>query len=297
MSEESALRVAPETPPRVGELRRFARVFFGRGVVTFGVIVVIVFLLTAAFAPLLAPYDPYKQNLGQGLLPPGKAHLLGTDNLGRDMLSRIIFGTRYSLMVGIVALSIAAVIGMFLGLLAGYFGGWINTVIMRTIDSLMSFPMILLALVIAALLGSGLRNVMIAIGIALVPSYTRLMCGQVLSVKENDYILAERAIGATDPRIMLHHIFPNCLPPLIVMITMMMGMAMLTEAGLSFLGIGIQIPAPTWGSMISDGYKYVRMNPILSFAPGFALMFVVFAFNMVGDGLRDALDPRLRGVI
>jgi ABC-type dipeptide/oligopeptide/nickel transport system permease subunit len=200
-------------------------------------------------------------------------------------------------MVGVIALGIAALVGMILGLIAGYFGRWIQAVIMRVMDALMAFPMILLALVIAALLGGGLRNVMIALGIALVPGYARLMCGQVLSIKENDYILAEHSIGASSLRIMFKHVFPNCLPPLIVMITMMMGMTILAEAGLSYLGIGIEPPQAAWGGMINDGYSRITSYPLLSFAPGIAIMLVVFAFNMVGDGLRDALDPRLRGTL
>ncbi|OGO00764.1 MAG: ABC transporter permease [Chloroflexi bacterium RBG_13_52_12] len=284
-----------EAPPRVSEFRRVVRVFFSRGVVVFGLVIVIVFLLTAAFAPWIAPYDPYKQDFDQLLQSPSWQHWLGTDTLGRDTLSRIIYGSRTTLMVGVIALGIAAIVGMILGLLAGYFGRWTYNVIMRVMDALMAFPMILLALVIASLLGGGLRNVMIALGIALVPGYARLMCGQVLSVKENDYIVAEHSLGASSLRIMLKHIFPNCLPPFIVMITMMMGMTMLAEAGLSYLGIGIEPPAAAWGGMISDGYSRITRNPLLSFAPGIAIMLVVFSFNMVGDGLRDALDPRLRG--
>jgi ABC-type dipeptide/oligopeptide/nickel transport system permease subunit len=284
-------------PPRVNELRRFVRVFTSRRVVLFGVIVIVLFLLTAAFAPWLAPYDPYEQHFDQSLDLPSRAHLLGTDTLGRDTLSRVIFGSRYSLMVGIIALGIAAATGMVLGLVAGYFGGWWQATIMRLMDSLMAFPMILLAMIVAGMLGPGLRNVMVALGIALVPGYARMMCGQALSVKENDYIMAEHSMGAGHVRIMMNHIFPNCLPPLIVMITMMMGTTMLAEAGLSFLGIGIEIPNAAWGGMIAEGYKYVIDAPILSIAPGVALMLVVFSFNMVGDGLRDALDPRLRGTI
>ncbi|MDZ7262557.1 MAG: ABC transporter permease [candidate division KSB1 bacterium] len=286
-----------EAPPRVSELRRFLKVFFSRWVVVFGIIIVLLFFITAAFAELLAPYDPYEPDLEHPLLQPCKEHLLGTDALGRDTLSRIIYGSRNSLMVGVIALGIAAIVGMTLGLFAGYFGGWRHAVIMRFIDALMAFPMLALALIIAALLGGGLKNVMIALGIALIPGYARLMCGQVLSAKENDYVLAAHASGASSVRIMLFHIFPNCLPPLIVLITMMMGTTMLAEAGLSFLGIGIEAPAAAWGGMVNDGYKYLLTNPVLSSAPGLALMLVVFSFNMVGDGLRDALDPRLRGVI
>jgi peptide/nickel transport system permease protein len=200
-------------------------------------------------------------------------------------------------MVGVIALAIAAAIGMVLGLAAGYFGGWVNTFIMRFIDALMSFPPLLLALVIAALLGGGLKNVMIALGIGMMPGYARIMCGQVLSIKENDYIISERSVGAGNWRIMFRHVLPNCLPPIIVQVSMMIGMTILAEAGLSFLGIGIEPPGAAWGGMVNDGYYYLLTRPVLSFAPGLAIVVVVFAFNMVGDGLRDALDPRLRGVL
>jgi len=286
-----------EAPPRVSEWRRFARVFFSRGVVVFGLAIIVGFIVTAAFAPLIPPYDPYTQDLDNFLAQPSSAHLLGTDSLGRDTLSRIIFGTRTALMVGIVALGIAAVVGMILGLLAGYFGGLINMIIMRFVDALMTFPMLVLALVVAAVLGGGLRNLMIAIGIAMISGYARLMCGLVLSARENDYVLAGRSLGSTNLRIMFLHILPNCFPPFIVMITMQMGMAILSEAGMSFLGIGIEAPTAAWGAMVNDGYQYLMTNPVLSFAPGIAIMLVVFAFNVVGDGLRDALDPRLKGAI
>jgi ABC-type dipeptide/oligopeptide/nickel transport system permease subunit len=184
---------------------------------------------------------------------------------------------------------------MTLGLVAGYFGGMTFAVIMRLMDTIMALPMIALALVVASLLGGGQRNVMIAVSIALAPMYARIMCGQVLSVRENDYVIAGHAIGASDLRIMFGHVLPNCFPPLIVQMTMMMGTAILTEASLSFLGIGIEPPNAAWGAMVTDGYRYLVSNPTLSFAPGAAIMLVVYGFNMVGDGLRDALDPRLRG--
>ena len=285
------------TAPRVSEFRRFRRVFLSRGVVTFGIIVILVFIAVAIFAPLLAPYDPYEPALGQGLQGPSKTHLLGTDALGRDTLTRVIYGSRTSLMIGLIVVVVAAMIGISLGLIAGYYGGMTYAIIMRFIDALMSFPMILLALVIAALLGGGIKNVIIALTIGLVPVYARLMCGQVLTIKENDYIMAERAIGASNLRVMVRHLVPNCFPPLIVLVTMMLGQTVLAEAGLSFLGIGVQAPIAAWGSMISDGRDYLLRAPMLSFAPGFVLMLVVFSFNMVGDGLRDALDPSLRGVL
>ena len=298
MSEEASIRRdLSETTRRAGEFRRIHRVLMGRRVVVFGMIVILAFLLTAIFAPWIAPFDPYKQDMSQALLQPCREHLGGTDPLGRDTLSRLIFGTRVALMVSVVAIGAAATIGMTVGLFAGYFGGWVNAVIMSFIDSLMACPMILLALFIAGVLEGGLENVIIALSISLMPQYARLMCGQVLSVRENDYVLAARSIGTSNVRIMVQHILPNCLPPLIVQVTMMMGMAILAEAALSFLGIGIKPPGAAWGAMVSDGYQYLMTDPILSFAPGLAIMLVVFSFNMVGDGLRDALDPSLRGVL
>jgi peptide/nickel transport system permease protein len=285
-----------ELPPRVSEWRRFRRVFFSRGVVVFGMIILFLFIGVAIIAPWIAPYGPYEPDLGHTLESPSAAHWLGTDALGRDTLSRIIYGTRTSLEIGLIVVSVACLVGIALGTLAGYYGGWVYIIIMRFIDALMSFPMILLALVVAALLGGGMRNVIIALGVALMPNYARLMCGQVLSVKQNDYILAGRAMGAGNLRLM-RHVVLNCLSPLIVLITMMLGVTILAEAGLSFLGIGITPPTAAWGSMVSDAREYLLVQPILSFAPGLALMLVVFAFNMVGDGLRDALDPRLRGLL
>jgi ABC-type dipeptide/oligopeptide/nickel transport system permease subunit len=286
-----------DIPVRSSEFRRFLRVFLGRKVVIFGAVIILLLIITAICATLFAPYDPYKQSLGEALQGPSGTHLLGTDPLGRDELSRIIYGTRISLLVGIVSVGAAAVIGMMLGLVAGYFGGFFNTVIMRFIDALMAIPPIMLALAIAAALGGGLMNVMISLGISLIPTQARLMRGQVLTVKQADYVTAGEVIGASNMRIMLKHIFPNCLPPLIVLITLNLGVAILAEAALSFLGVGIRPPGAAWGSMVNDGYRYLLSNPVLSFSPGLAIMLVVHAFNFVGDGLRDALDPRLRGTI
>jgi ABC-type dipeptide/oligopeptide/nickel transport system permease subunit len=297
MKEQIQTAEFTDNPRHISEFERFRRVFLGRTVVVFGLVIILILILTAIFAPLLAPYDPYKIDLNSQLLQPSRVHLLGTDDVGRDTLSRVIYGTRTSLIVGIVAVGIAASVGMILGLSAGYFGGMTYAIIMRIMDSLMSLPIILLALVIAAVFGGGLKNIIVALGIGLIPGYARLMCGQAISAKENDYVLAARSIGDSHLRIMLSHILPNCFSPLLVMMTMMLGLAILSEAGLSFLGVGISAPGAAWGSMVSDGYKYLMSNPVLSFAPGVAIMLVVFSFNMIGDGLRDALDPRLRGTI
>jgi len=276
-----------ETLPPINELRRFVRVLLSRGVVLFGVIAILAVLIAAIFAPIIAPYDPDAQLLDDVLQQPNSKHLLGSDSLGRDTLSRIIFGTRITLLVGVGTVIIAASLGTVIGLIAGYFGGWIFTIIMRFTDGIMAIPPLLLALVVAALLGTGVKGVMIAVSFALLPGYIRLICGQVLSVKENEYIMAAHSVGVSSIGIMFRHILPNCLSPLIVQMTMMMGLAILIEASLSFLGLGIKSPSAAWGSMVYDGYKYLVMRPILSIAPGLAIMLVVFAFNMIGDGLRD----------
>ncbi len=287
-----------EAPPRVNELRRFARVFFQRKMVIFGLLVLILLIVAAIFAEQISPYDPYKRDLYNVLAQPSAEHWLGTDAIGRDTLSRLIFGSRTAILVGIATAGFAAAAGMSLGLIAGYFSNSIiNMIIMRIMDLLMTFPMIILALFIAAVLGGGIQNVIIALAIGALPGYARVMHGLTLSIKENDYVMAVRSAGATNWRSMFRHIMPNAAPPMIVLITLQIGGLILAEAGLSFLGIGIKPPGAAWGSMVNDGYRYLMTNPWLSFAPGIAIMLVVFAFNMVGDGLRDALDPRLRGTI
>ena len=283
--------------PRVSEFRRLYKVMFSRWVVVFGVITIIVFLIVAVAAPWLAPYGPLEQNLRATLQQPSRAHLLGTDDLGRDQLSRLIYGSQISLMVGIVVVTIAGIIGMVMGLVAGYFGGWTNAIIMRINDALMSLPPIVLMLAISAVLGGGLRSILISVGIVLAPTYCRLMCGQILTLKESDFITAGHIIGANDLRIMVRHLLPNAFPPLLVLLTINLGTAVMFEATLSFLGIGIAPPTAAWGSMVMSGYRFLLKNPILSFGPGLSIMLLVLGFNMVGDGLRDALDPRLKGKI
>jgi peptide/nickel transport system permease protein len=294
---QSGDNVIVEVPPKKSELRRALRVMLGRKVVLLGVLLLFIFIFIAIFAPFISPYNPYTQNLGEALQQPSSQHLLGTDAFGRDTLSRLFYGARISLMVGVVAVSLASIIGILLGLLAGYFRGWTDNVIMRIIDALMALPPIVLMLAIAAAMGGGLYNIMIAVGVGMIPSYCRLMYGQVCTLKENDFITASTAMGASHSRIMLRHLLPNAFPPLIVLITLNMGTAILMEATLSFIGIGITPPTAAWGSMVNDGYRYLLSNPVLSFAPGVAILLVVIAFNLVGDGLRDALDPRLRGTL
>jgi peptide/nickel transport system permease protein len=286
-----------EIQPKQAEWKGIIRIFFRRKVAVVGLVFIILMVFIAIFAPLLTPYDPYETDVIHRLAPPSSEHWLGTDPVGRDLLCRMIYASRPSLLVGVGAVGMGAVIGQTLGLIAGYYGGWVFNVIMRLIDALMAIPQLVLALVISTLLGGGLKNVIIALGIGGIAVHCRMMCGQVMTVKENDYILAGRTIGVSDLRMMLRHIFPNAFPPLLVTITIGLGGTILAEAGLSFLGMGIISPEAAWGSMINEGYMYLIENPLLSFAPGVFLMLVVFGFNMVGDGLRDALDPRLRGTL
>lgn len=283
------------TPASRGELRQVVNVFLGRKLAVFGLAIIFALILTAIFAPWLAPYDPYKMDMTQVLQQPSFQHLLGTDSVGRDVLSRVIYGSRISLIVAFGTIGISAIIGEALGLLAAYFGGAVFHIIMRLTDALMAVPMLLIALVIASVLGGGLKNIIIALGIGMIPIQCRMMCGQAMTIQQNDYIIAARSIGVGHSRMMLRHIFPNAFPSILIVITIGLGTTILAEAGLSFLGVGILPPEAAWGSMISDGYKFILTNPLLSFAPGIAIMLVVFGFNMVGDGLRDALDPRLRG--
>ena len=299
---ETVARVADvdewaEAPPQYSEIKRIFTVFFGRPLPVIGLFIIVILVLTAIFAPLIAPYDPYKMDILHKLQPPNREHLLGTDSLGRDTLSRIIYGSRTSLIVGISAIGISTIIGLTLGLIAAFFGGALYQIIMRFIDALMAFPMLLLALLIASLLGVGMKNVIIALGIGMIAPPSRMMCGVAMSIKENDYILAARAMGVSNTRIMLEQILPNAFPPLLVMITIGLGATILAEAALSFLGIGITPPTAAWGGMVNDGYKFLLTSPVLAISPGVAIMLVVFGFNMMGDGLRDALDPRLRGVV
>ena len=286
-----------EIVPAQSEFRRVVRVFFGRKLAVIGLVLIVLLVVTAICAPWLAPYPPNSINMAITLAKPSSEHLLGTDNLGRDVLSRIIYGARTSLIIAVGATGVSVILGELLGLIAAYFGRIVFQIIMRIIDALMAIPMLLVALIMASLLGGGVKNVILALGIGMLSVHARMMCAQALSIQQNDYILAARSMGAGDFRMMLRHIFPNAFPPLVVVITVGLGAVILAEAGLSYLGVGVMPPYPAWGGMISDGYKYILSNPALALSPGVAIMLVVFGFNMMGDGLRDALDPRLRGII
>jgi ABC-type dipeptide/oligopeptide/nickel transport system permease subunit len=278
-----------EIAPPYSETRRMFSVFFRRPLPVIGLIFIVLMILTAILAPVISPYDPYKLDIMHKLQQPNPLHLLGTDSLGRDTLSRIIYGAQTSLIIGLSVVFISTTIGVTLGLIAAYFGGTTYNIIMRFVDALMAFPMILLALLVASLLGGGMKNVIIALSIGYIAPPTRMMCGVALSVKQNEYILAARTMGLSNFRIMVQQILPNAFAPLLVTLTIGLGAVILAEAGLSFLGVGITQPTAAWGSMVNDGYKYLLSNPALSFAPGIAIMVAVFGFNMIGDGLRDAL--------
>lgn len=259
-----------------------------------GLAIVLVLVFVAVFADFIAPYGYAKQNIRATLQPPSLQHLCGTDQFGRDVFSRIIYGSRISLQVGFIAVSIAMVIGGFLGALSGYYGGRLDNLIMRAMDILLSIPQILLAIAIAASLGPGLFNLMIAVGISSIPGYARIVRGSVLSIRNQEFVEAARAMGSGDLRIILRHILPNCMAPVIVQATLGVAFAILTAAGLSFIGLGIQPPSPEWGAMLSGGRVYIRDQSYLTFFPGLAIMVTILALNFLGDGLRDALDPKLK---
>jgi peptide/nickel transport system permease protein len=259
-----------------------------------GAFVLAAIVLLAVFAPVVAPYDPIEQDSQAIRAAPSRDHLFGADTFGRDVFSRVLYGGRQSLPVGLVAVGIAAVIGVSFGLIAGYRGGWIDSVIMRAVDMMLAFPGILLAMSLVAILGTSLFNLMLAVGIASIPDYTRVVRGSVLSAREMEYITAARVSGARDRAIMVRHILPNVLPPIIVLATLGIAAAIILGSTLSFLGLGIQPPTAEWGNMLSDGRSMMRHFWWVSFFPGLAIMLTVLAINLLGDGLRDALDPRLR---
>ncbi len=257
-----------------------------------GLIIAILVILVGVFAPYLMPNDPVKVSLDQRLAPPSAAYPLGTDHLGRCLLSRLIFGTRVSLSTAAIALFLIMLISIPVGTIAGYMGGWVDNLLMRLVDILLAFPSLILALVIAGMLGPGLLNVMLAVSSVWWVGYARVIRSLVLSVKEKEYIMAARACGTPEWAIMIRHILPNVLSPVIVLATLDVGKLILSISGLSFLGLGAQPPTPEWGSMLNDGRSYMQVAPQLMVYPGLAIMIVVLAFNLLGDGLRDALDPR-----
>jgi len=293
---ETPVETAVKTRTRFGDFRR---AFLGNKLAIVGLIVISLFVLMAVFAPLLAPYDPIKdQNLGDRFAGPSASHPFGQDELGRDILSRIIFGARISLTAGLAAVVFATVFGTLVGVVSGYAGGLIDSILMRLMDVILAFPSLLLAIVVVSILGQGLTNALLAVGIVLLPQIARVVRSSVISIRERDYVEAERAIGASDSQIVFSAILPNSLAPLIVQSTLALATAILDVAALSFLGLGAQPPQPEWGAMLTDAFRsgfgvFTEGQHAIIF-PGIAIALSVLAVNFIGDGLRDALDPRRR---
>ncbi len=277
------------------KLSNFLTVLFGRKIVLVAAVVVGFFLLCAVASPLIAPYDPNAIDLTSMLEGPSAEHIFGTDQHGRDLFSRIVYGSRMAFLVGVLAVLVATVIGVFIGLVAGYFGGAVDSVLMRIIEAEMSIPGIMLALALVATFGNSTGMLIFILGFSAIPPYARMMRAQVLSVRELDYVASSRIIGNSDLKTMLRHVFPNCLSPIIVLMSQSIGATILSEASLSYLGAGIMPPTASWGKMVSEGYQYLTTSPLFALLPGVAVILLVLSFNILGDGLRDALDPRMRG--
>ena len=282
---------------RYDKLLKFTRTLFSRKIVSFSGFFILLFLVIAVFAPVVAPYDPDFADFAAYLQGPSGLHFLGTDSYGRDVLRRIIYGTRVSLIIGVLAVIIACAIGTFLGMVAGYFGGIVDDVINRMTEAIRAIPQVVLAMALTAVFGSGIKNLAIILGVSSMAGYVRMMRGQVLSIKQSDYIMAGKLQGNSNFQLMFKHILPNSISPIIVMMTQQVGTTILSEAGLSFLGLGISAPTASWGSMVSEGRLFLLQSPAFALAPGICVAILVICLNMLGDGVRDALDPRLRGEI
>lgn len=268
--------------------------FCNNKLAVFGLGIVIFFVILAILAPLIAPYGFREQELSKRLLAPSSEHFFGTDDFGRDIFSRIVYGARISLWIGFFSVLGSAIVGTMLGVIAGYYGKWVDTVISRIFDILLAFPSILLAIAVVAILGPSLQNALIAIAIINIPNFGRLVRSKVLSVKQEEYIMAARAVGMKDARILLRHILPNSMTPIIVQGTLAIATAIIEAAALGFLGLGAQAPAPEWGKMLADSKQYLVQAPWTLFFPGLAIMLTVLGFNLMGDGLRDVLDPKMK---
>ena len=277
-------------------MKDFLYRFFHNKLAVSGSIILLLFVLMAAFAPVLAPYDPFYMDPAAALTGPSPEHLLGTDNMGRDILSRIIYGSQISLKVSLASVAIATAAGVVLGVAAGYFGGFTDAVISRILEVMLSFPEVLLALLIMSILGSSLNNIMLAIGIVYTPIFARIARGAVLSVKDSLYVEAARSMGVRDVTIIVRHVLPNILSPILVQVTLSLAFAILSEAALSFLGIGVEPDIPSWGIMLNNGKAWIEIAWWVGVFPGIAIALAVLGFNILGDGLRDVLDPRLRNV-
>jgi peptide/nickel transport system permease protein len=288
----------PLAQPRfgVGQWGRAARVLTRNRLVLAGAIMVVLVVLTALLAGVIAPYDPIANNVRAALQPPSSFYFFGTDRFGRDIFSRVVFGSQLSLLVALISVSISATIGTMLGLAAGFYGGWVDDVIGRLMDVLFSFPALVLAIAVAATLGPGITNAIIAIAVVYAPLFGRVVRGPVLVERSKDYVIAARAMGAGPPRLIVRHVLPNVLSPLIVQATLTFSHAILLESYLSFLGLGTQPPYPSWGTMLQEGRTFLESAPWTSIFPGLAIILAVLAFNLLGDGIRDVLDPRVRSL-
>ncbi len=276
--------------------RQTLRIFFGRGIIVkVCSAILILFILVSLLSTFISPYDPNAQDLLNTNSTPTWEHILGTDYLGRDVLSRLMYGGRVSFSVSLLSGTFAAVVGILLGLIAGYVGGLVNRIIIGVTDIVLSIPGMVFTLIIAAIMGSSVFSLTLAIGIGMVPSYIRMMNGLVLSLRENDYIVASQLVGQKERRILLKHLLPNAFPSLIVLYTINLGQAIMTESSLSYLGVGINPPTATWGNMVADAYPHLMLAPWLAIIPGICIIVLIISLNIVGDALRDALDPRLRG--
>ena len=271
----------------------WARFCRNRGAVV-GLAILFTFAIVAVAAPLATSYDPEQTQLDQTLLEPSPAHVLGTDHLGRDILARLAYGARLSLLIGFAAVGVGLLIGVPLGTISGFYGGWLDLIIQRVIDVFLSFPGFLLALSLVAVLGVGVTNVILAVGLGVVPAFVRLTRASTLSIRVRPFVEAARSAGATAPSIIWRHVLPNALAPVIIQATLGLGATLLTAAGLGFLGLGVQQPTPEWGTMLGEGRSYIFSNPNLATFPGIAIFLTVLGFNLAGDGLRDALDPLLK---
>jgi peptide/nickel transport system permease protein len=295
-----AVPVPAPRPPREREWVTLLRRLVRRRTALFGAAVVVAVMLAAALAPLVSPFDPLEQDIGQRLKEPGwqdaqgRVHALGTDHLGRDILSRIVFGSRIALVVGLAAVVISGVLGMVIGLVAGYFGGRVDDILMRLADIQLAFPFILLAIAVIGVLGPSLRNIIIVIGVSSWVVYARVVRGEVLSIREREYVQAAIALGSQHGRVLWQHVLPNTITPRLVVGTLDSARVIVIESALSFLGLGVQPPTPTWGGMLADGRVYLSTAWWLATFPGLAILITVLGINLFGDGLRDTLDPRLK---
>ena len=280
---------------RLEQFRRFWSALSRNYITVWGLGIIVIMIILAVLAPYIAPYGYETMILPDRLQPPNTKHLFGTDNFGRDILSRMLYGARVSLVVGLGGVTIAASIGVLLGAIAGFYGKWIDEIIMRIMDSILAFPYIILAVALMAMVGPSLRNVILVIGITRTPRFARVTRGSVLALKEMDFVTAARALGQREWRILARHILPNCLTPIVVMASLSVATAILTESALSFLGLGIQPPQASWGTMIADGRRFMLDAPWIATLPGIAISLTILGYNLFGDGLRDALDPKLRG--